>query len=315
VTGTVQLAASTLRARTRLQLGDPSAEPDIIAHCDNLDLASALPQGAFQLLYLDPPFFTGTTRRGPTGDFADAFADRAAYLSFLRPRLQAAHRLLADDGNLFIHLDWHASHYVKVMLDDIFGDRHFVNEIVWCYSVGGKSRRAFARKHDTLLYYAKTADYAFHGDQVRIPRRHGSHMRVREIGGETMQEKTDRKTGRVYRYPVPAGKIPEDWWIDIETLNRDDAERTRYPTQKPERLLERIVRAGSDPGRLVGDLFLGSGTTAVVARRLGRRFAGSDVSASAIAVTLARLKRAGVPESKAARDVVVLETSNAPTPL
>jgi DNA modification methylase len=188
-----------------------------------------------------------------------------------------------------VHLDYRAVHYVKVALDRLFGRDQFVNEIVWCYAVGGKGRRGFGRKHDTILWYARSIDWAFYPEAVRVPRRGGSHMRV--VDG--VQEKTDRKTGRIYRYPVAAGKVPEDWWIDVETLNHSDRERTGWPSQKPERLVERILQAVTVPGNRVADWFAGSGTTAAVAQRLGRGFLTVDREPAAIEVCRARLTLQG----------------------
>jgi DNA modification methylase len=178
---------------------------------------------------------------------------------------------------------------VKVALDRLFGRDLFVNEIIWCYAVGGKSRRGFGRKHDTILWYAKSAEWAFYPDAVRVPRRGGSHMRL--VDG--VQEKTDRKTGRVYRYPVHAGKVPEDWWTDLETLNHSDRERTGWPSQKPQRLIERILAAVTVPGDRVADWFSGSGTTAAAAQRLGRSFVVTDRESSAISVCTKRLSEQG----------------------
>src|SRR5262249_34486540 len=157
-----------------------------------------------------------------------------AFVEFMHPRLQAFHRILKATGSLFVHLDYRTVHYVKVALDGLFGRSAFVNEIVWCYSVGGKSRRAFGRKHDSILWYGRTPDYAFYPECVKVPRKPGSHMRVvTGSDGRPVQVKRDRRTGRVYSYPVDHGKIPEDYWTDIETLNRGDRERTGWPTQKP----------------------------------------------------------------------------------
>jgi DNA modification methylase len=217
-----------------------------------------------------------------------------AFVAWLEPRLAQLRRVLADHGSLFVHLDYRSVHYVKVALDSLFGRDRFVNEIIWGYSVGGKSRRSFGRKHDTILWYGRTRDYAFFPDAVRVPRKPNSHMRVvRDERGELVQEKTDRKTGKVYRYPVNHGKLPEDYWTDIETLNRGSRERTGWPTQKPERLLERIVLATTEPGWTVGDYFCGSGTTPVVAHRHGRGFIATDASPDAIATTAGRLAAEG----------------------
>jgi DNA modification methylase len=240
-------------------------------------------------------------RRGRDGAaYRDRSDDPEAFVAWLEPRLAESRRLLAEHGSLFVHLDYRASHYVKVALDRLFGRARLVNEIAWCYSVGGKSRRSFGRKHDSILWYARTADHAFYPDAVRVARKPASHMRVvRGSDGELVQEKTDRRTGRVYRYPVDRGKVPEDWWTDIETLNRGDRERTGWPTQKPERLLERIVAAASAPGARVADWFAGSGTSAVVAQRLGRRFIAVDCELEAVRLAGRRLARAAAELARA----------------
>jgi len=289
--------------------GEIGDSPDRLIHADNLALMAELADRSLDLVYIDPPFATGTVRRGLGGEFGDRTGDPDAFVAWLTPHLAESRRLLRETGSLFVHLDYRASHYVKVALDHLFGRARLVNEIVWCYSVGGKGRRSFGRKHDSILWYGRTADYTFYPDAVRVPRKPASHMRVvRGPDGQPVQEKTDRRTGRVYRYPVAAGKVPEDWWIDIETLNRGDEERTGWPTQKPERLLERIVAAASGPGERVADWFAGSGTTAVVAQRLGRRFIATDRELEAVLVASRRLAAAGAALAAAGRpppDLVV----------
>lgn len=273
-------------------------QPDRLVLGDNLSVLEATPDAAVDVIYIDPPFGTGRTWRGgarhPEGGYRDVPDDPERFVAWLGPRLAHCRRVLAGHGSLFVHLDYRSVHYVKVALDHLFGRRRFVNEIIWCYSVGGKSARRFARKHDTILWYARSADYTFFADAVRVPRKPNSHMRVvANEAGELVQEKTDRKTGKVYRYPVSAGKVPEDWWTDIELLNRGDGERTGWPTQKPERLLERVIAATCTPGGLVADWFCGSGTTAVVAQRLDRRFLTVDCEPEAIECALVRLRAAG----------------------
>jgi len=256
---------------------------------DALAVVSALGDGVLDAIYVDPPFGTGVVRRGRGHAYADRADDPEAFVDWLLPYLEHSRRALAPTGSLFVHLDYRAVHYVKVCLDKLFGRDQFVNEIVWCYAVGGKSRRGFGRKHDTILWYARGPGWAFYPEAVRVPRRGGSHMRL--VGG--VQEKTDRKTGRIYRYPVATGKVPEDWWTDVETLNHSDRERTGWPSQKPERLVERILAAVTQPGNRVADWFAGSGTTAAVAQRLGRGFITVDREPAAIDVCLARLTRQG----------------------
>jgi DNA modification methylase len=261
------------------------APPDDLVCGDAQDVASALGDGVLDAIYMDPPFATGVIRQGRGHAYADRADDPEAFVTWLQPVLEHSRRALTPAGSLFVHLDYRTVHYVKVALDKLFGRDHFVNEIVWCYAVGGKGRRGFGRKHDTILWYARTPDWAFYPEAVRVPRRGGSHMRL--VGG--VQEKTDRKTGRIYRYPVATGKVPEDWWTDVETLNHSDRERTGWPSQKPERLIERVLTAVTVPGDRVADWFAGSGTTAAVAQRLGRGFMTVDREPAAIDVCLARL--------------------------
>lgn len=278
-----------------LDFGGPPRDPDRLVCGDALDELTELPDGALDAIYIDPPFGTGSVRhgRGSGQRYEDRADDPDAFVAWLGPYLEHSRRVLRATGSLFVHLDYRAVHYVKVALDRLFGRARFVNEIVWCYAVGGKSRRGFGRKHDTILWYARSDDWAFYPDAVRVPRRGGSHMRVVLDGEVPVQEKTDRRTGRVYRYPVPAGKIPEDWWADIETLNHSDRERVGWPSQKPERLVERIISAVSAPGDRVADWFAGSGTTAAVAQRLGRRFIAVDREEAAIELCAARLAAQG----------------------
>ena len=279
---------SAAAAIERFEFGRVAA-PDRVAHADALAIAETLPDGSLDAIYIDPPFGTGAIRQGRGLRYADRADDPDAFVAWLSPYLEHSRRTLAPHGSLFVHLDYRAVHYVKVALDRLFGRDRFVNEVVWCYAVGGKSRRGFGRKHDTILWYARGDDHAFYPDAVRVARRGGSHMRL--VDG--VQEKTDRKTGRVYRYPVHAGKVPEDWWTDIETLNHSDRERTGWPSQKPCRLIERILAAVTRSNDRVADWFVGSGTTAAVAQRLGRRFLVVDREAEAVAVCTKRLVAQG----------------------
>ena len=263
---------------------------DRLVCADALAVLESARDGELDAIYIDPPFGTGAAQRGRAGhSYRDRADDPDAFVAWLGPYLEHSRRVLAAHGSLFVHLDYRAVHYVKVALDRVFGRARFVNEVVWCYAVGGKSRRGFGRKHDTILWYARGQDWAFYPEAVRVPRRGGSHMRVRD----GVQEKTDKKTGRVYRYPVHAGKVPEDWWTDIETLNHSDRERTGWPSQKPERLVERVLAAVTRPGDRVADWFSGSGTTPAVAQRMGRRFIAVDRERAAIAICAKRLVAQG----------------------
>lgn len=263
---------------------------DTLIHGDAFAVLPSLPQETFNTIYIDPPFGTGRNHKLKKNVFKDPIRDPVEFVRWLSPLLKESFRLLAETGSLFVHLDHHCAHYVKVELDKIFGIKNFINEIVWCYSIGGKSTRRFARKHDTILWYGKTNHYQFFPDAIRVPRKAGSHMRVVTLpSGQQVQEKTNRKTGKVYRYPIKNGKIPEDWWSDIEVLNRSAKERTGWPTQKPRKLLRRIIAATTQPGDHVGDWFCGSGTTAQVAKELGCTFVTCDSNPDAISIAKQRL--------------------------
>ena len=267
-----------------------------LIHGDNLDVMSALHpelEGRIDLVYIDPPFRSGKAypaRVGAVEDsrrpdewktrpgYDDRWPDLAAYLDFLRPRLEWIHRLLARTGTLVVHLDWHTSAYVRVLLDEIFGPERLVNEVVWVYHGPSPIRTAFSRKHDTLLVYTKSARYVFNADAVRIPY-HPSTWKT--FAGSS-------KAGFGKVPDLKRGKVPEDWWF-FPVVARLHGERTGYPTQKPLALLDRIVRAWSRPGGLVADFFCGSGTTLVAASRLGRRWIGCDSSGLAHATGYRRL--------------------------
>jgi site-specific DNA-methyltransferase (adenine-specific) len=251
---------------------------------DSLRLMRALPDECFDLIYADPPFNTG--RQRIQGPLRHTFGDRwpggmRTYVAFLEPRLREMHRLLNATSTVYVHLDWHAVHYVKVLLDDIFGYDNFLNEIVWSYRTGGLSPRWFARKHDTILAYARhRGRHTFH---VQRDGRHRTDGLNYDEDGRPY--KSTRK-GRLYFHPD--GPAMTDVW-DIPFLSTVALERIGYPGQKPLALLERIIRASSNPGDLIGDFFCGSGTTLVAARRLGRRYFGCDTSAAAVAATTSRL--------------------------
>jgi DNA modification methylase len=234
---------------------------------DCLDVARALDPASIDLVYVDPPFFSGREQRGRAGT---AFADRwdgglEDYLVWLRPRLEAVRGLLKETGSLYVHLDWHAVHYVKVELDRIFGYRNFLNEVVWLYGLGGSSSRYWPRKHDNILWYA---------------RRRGRHW----FEAARVPATSQRMKGRTKKAP--------DYW-HIPALNNMARERLGYPTQKPEALLRRIVESSCPPGGTVADFFCGAGTTLAVAAKCGRRWVGCDVSEEAIAVTRKRLEGIG----------------------
>lgn len=263
---------------------------------DNMPvMAALLPEfeGRIDLIYIDPPFLSGNAyparlgrdedSRRPeewrtTEGYSDDWQDGADYLNMLDARLRLLHRLLASAGTLYLHLDWHASAYGRLLLDEIFGPERLLNEIVWVYHGPSPTRRAFVRKHDTILAYTKSDRYHFDADAVRV-------------AYDPATVKTFAASPRAGFGKVPnlaRGKVPEDWWY-FPVVARLHKERTGFPTQKPEALLERIVLASSRPGDCVADFFCGSGTTAAVASRLGRRWLACDSSPLAFQTTHRRI--------------------------
>jgi DNA modification methylase len=263
---------------------------------DNLRVMNALMdeyEEKIDLIYADPPFFTnkGYSARIGRGEdsrkpeewqlaegYPDQWDDLDSYLDMLYPRLALMHRLLSPTGSLFLHLDWHANSYARILLDEIFGYQNYRNEIIWTYHGPSPIRRAFNRKHDMILFYSKTDQYTFNVDDVRIP--------YSENTVETF--KSSKKAGFGKVPDLKRGKVPEDWWY-FPVVARLHNERTGYPTQKPESIMDRIIQAGSNPGDLVADFFSGAGTTAVVASRNNRYFINSDTQSRALHTTRSRL--------------------------
>ena len=233
-----------------------------------------------------------------------------AYLVSVAQRLVEIDRALRPTASLFLHCDPSASHYLKLLLDVVFcaPGGGFRNEIVWCYSHGGRSRKWFGRKHDIIFFYGKSDRSYFDARAVRTDMRSGSQS----FGGRLLTDEDGRKyrlvygtrnshgVTRYYKYYLDEGKLPEDWWTDINSLQASATERTGYPTQKPEALLARIVAACSRPGDLVLDAYCGSGTALVAAQRAGRQWVGIDLAPQAIELTRDRLKAACGVEVEAA---------------
>ncbi len=268
-------------------------DDDLVLAGDSLEALAALPGGAFDLAYIDPPFNTGRTQRrrtlqtvrddaagdrtgfggrryrtaaGPERAYSDTHDD---YLAFLGPRLEHLRRVLADHGTLYVHLDPREAHYVKVALDGLFGRECFLNELVWAYDFGGKPKGRWPAKHDTILVY------------VRDPERYW-------FDAEAVDREPYMAPGLVTPEQAARGKRPTDvWWHTIVPTN--GAEKTGYPTQKPEGVVRRIVAASSRPGGWCLDCFAGSGTLGAVCAQLGRRYVLVDDNPEAIEVMAARL--------------------------
>jgi DNA modification methylase len=280
------LEATDLSGRIRL-------DDDLVIRADNAEVLPALDSSAFDLIYIDPPFNTGhaqartevSVTRDPKGDrvgfagrryattriaareYPDVFDD---YLEFIAPRLEEARRLLAAHGTLYFHIDYRESHYCKILLDQIFGRECFLNEIIWAYDYGGRTKRRWPAKHDTILVYVKDPA-AYHFDSGEVDRE--PYMAP---GLQTSER-------------AAAGKLPVDvWWHTIVPTN--GREKTGYPTQKPEGIVRRMVCASSRRGGWCLDFFAGSGTLGAVAAKLGRRFVLVDSNPDAIGTCRTRLE-------------------------
>ncbi len=232
-----------------------------LAQCDWLDAARSLGAGTIDLVYVDPPFNTGATKRGEAGAFGDRWPTLDDFVSWLRDRLEATVPLLKPTGSLLLHLDWRTSHRARMVLDELLGEDRFVNHLIWTYGLGGSSPRRFARKHDDILFYCVDPD-AYWFEPPMVP------ATSRRMAGQ-LKKATDV--------------------LDIPSLNNQAKERVGWPTQKPLQLLEMLIGACCPPDGVVFDPCCGSGTTLVAGRTLGRRVIGSDIDAKAIGVATERL--------------------------
>jgi len=246
------------------------------------------------LIYLDPPFQTGKRfdvrvrigesewKSGKGSLVLPGYRDdlpRNEYLEMMKNVLVSCRALLKSDGLIFLHIDWRMHPYLRLLMDEIFGESNFINEIIWTYHSGGCARRYFPRKHDVILLYSKTKNYDLHLQDVAEPNPEGrvNHMK-KHVDADGRIYRSIRSGGRMYTYYDDDPVVPGDVWNDMSHLQQKDPQRTGYDTQKPLRLLERIVKCASRPGDLVMDLFAGSGTTLEAAALNGRRFIGADIS-------------------------------------
>lgn len=268
---------------------------------DNLQVMSHLLKeyrGQVDLIYIDPPFDSkadykmkislhGKEVKNDSTSFEEKqYTDiwtNDDYLQFMYERLILLRELLSETGTIYLHCDWHKSHLLRCIMDEVFGMENMRNEIVWCYTAASNTKNDFPKKHDVILRYSKTGAYIFNKDDIRIPYAEGSIDRAnRNVIG---------RSGMDFSAIVlnENGKVPEDWWVDVQRAARYPGEVLGYPTQKSEKLLERIIKASSNPGDLVFDCFMGSGTTQAVAMKLGRRFIGSDINIGAMETSEKRL--------------------------
>ena len=304
---------------------------------DNLDIMRGMDSDTIDLIYLDPPFNTKRQYKAPIGSpaegasFKDIWTDEDVkdgwyseiaedypqihqiilaaehtydhsmmiYLMAMGIRLIEMKRILKPTGSIYLHCDPTASHYLKLVMDSIFGNQNFRNEIVWHYHTGGASKRWFSKKHEIILFYSLSDKYQFFSERVRVPRTPKSLKRAANPKGARISV-TD------------INKLSPDVWSDISSMNPMSKERTGYPTQKPLALLDRIIKASSNEGDMVLDPFCGCATACVAAERLGRQWIGIDISPSAETIT--KLRLTDEAETKAGRGTGVLKENQLPLP-
>jgi len=320
--------------------------PNTLYTNDNLYVLSGMNSTSVDLIYLDPPFNSKRMYAAPVGSkaagasfkdmwswkdvdeyYLDTLASQfpilaryianvgvvhskpmMAYLTYMSQRMIEMHRILKDTGSLYLHCDPTASHYLKILLDFIFGKNNFRNEIVWCYTGPSGSKKNFPAKHDTILRYSKSDAFIFNADLIRIPYKalhtdKGKNAKIWKTEGK-LQDETVRQ-----EY-IEKGKIPEDFWIDIPSGGHlSPNERTGYPTQKPLALLYRIIRASSNEDDIVLDPFCGCATTCVAAQQLGRRWIGIDLEKQSVSILVERLSNdAGLFKDFVATDQIPKRT-------
>jgi DNA modification methylase len=287
--------------------------------------------GGLKLIYIDPPFDVGadfsldieiggeTFHKEPNLLEQIAYRDtwgRGAdsFISMLYERLILMRDLMAEDGSIYVHCDWRVTGFLRTAIDEVFGKNNFQNEIIWCFNVGGKGSQRWARKHNSILYATKTDSWYFDGKAAGVDRDTGTKSSGGIMGtdenGRPYQDKLVKATGKYYRYYLDEPKIPEDWWTDINSIQSGSEERLDYPTQKPEALIERIIKASSKEGDLVADFFCGSGTTAAVAEKLGRKWIATDLGKFGIHTTRKRLIGVQREKKATAQDFRAFEVLN-----
>ncbi len=269
------------------ELGKLNPKDNLIIKGNNLLVLHSLKRcyaEKVKLIYIDVPFNTGKD----IFNYNDSFS-HSTWLTFMKNRLEVAMQLLAPDGTIFVHCDWHESHYLKVLLDEIFGREHLINEIIWCYTGPSSSTmKQLNRKHDTIFWYCKTpGEYTFNKDKIRIPYANPYQSMRKSLDDGSGWTKEDEQQMR------ERGRVPDDWWSDIAVPARakiDGVKRTGYSTEKPYKLLDRIIAMASCPGDLVLDFFAGSGTTLYSAARAGRQYIGVEQLKGAYRLMVNRLE-------------------------
>ena len=251
---------------------------------DNLELLKSQPNESVDLIYCDILYGTGRN----FGDYQDLKPIRSEIENHYLPRLIEMKRVLKSIGSIYLQMDTRINHWMRCIMDDVFGYDNFRTEIVWFYNSQGKSDKEWNRKHDVILYYTKGKKWTFNAKDVMDSIADLTYKRFkREIDKKGYY--TCFKNGKEYKYYLENGSLPKDWFEDITYISRDNKELTGYATQKPKALIERLIKASSNEGDTIADYYLGSGTTAVVCKELNRNFIGCDINPNAIEITKSRL--------------------------
>ena len=251
--------------------------------CDNLELMSKIESGTVDLIYCD--ILYGTGRK--FADYQDLKPIRSEIENHYIPRIKEMHRILKDTGSIYLQMDTRINHWMRCLIDDIFGYNNFRNEISWCYNSQGKTTKQWNKKHDVILYYTKSDKYPFNSDIVKDS--------ISDLTYRRFQKEIDKygyytvlKNGKRTKYFLEDGSLPKDWFEDVTYISRDNKELTGYDTQKPKELIKRFVLASTNEGDLVADFYLGSGTTAEVCKDLNRNFIGCDINPRAVEISKIR---------------------------
>lgn len=259
---------------------------NIVYRMDNLKCMRKYPDNYIDLIYCDILYGIGKNFK----DYKDLKPDKRIIKAFYVPRIKEMHRILKVTGSIYLQTSWKTSHWIRLIMDRIFGYTNFRNEIIWCYTAISRNKKDFSRKHDVILRYVKSNNFVFNYEEIRIPYSDSSIRRSKRGYTSLSEVKFDGINLN------DKGKIPEDWWIDIVKSSRHPLGIHGYSNQKPEVLSERIIKASSNPKDTVADFFCGSGTTLVVAKKLKRRYIGCDISRKAFEITVKRLKEVGLNE-------------------
>lgn len=249
---------------------------------DNLELMKTIESNTIDLIYCD--ILYGTGRK--FADYQDLKPIRSEIEAHYLPRLKEMHRVLKNTGSIYLQMDTRINHWMRILMDDVFGYESFQNEIVWCYESSGKSKSKYSQKHDVILFYSKSKNFTYNEQYIKSEKNISRYNKIDENGNKYYM-----RSGK-YKVVYKGLKPVTDCFLDLPFLTNNANERNGYPTQKPKALIERIIKASSNEGDLVADFYMGSGTTAEVCKDLKRNFIGCDINPRAVEITLKRLNDA-----------------------